>query len=159
MVHDNKTHPLKGMKASKLPKLDREKEEYSLDQMERARALVLEQLKEDLGEDYDSIIENKDAWQDEPAMYFRGSKEYELIKNKKSTAVIETTAQEFKLQKKFLQKNEKRCDKIESALDVMFKKYKERNEESSGHLAEMNEKLSNLEIEKSVFETLQMQES
>ena len=40
MVHDNKTHPLKGMKASKLPKLDREKEEYSLDQMERARALV-----------------------------------------------------------------------------------------------------------------------
>ena len=62
-------------------------------------------------------------------MYFRGSKEYDLIKNKKSTAVIETTAQEFKLQKKFLQKNVKRCAKIESALDIMFKKYKERDAE------------------------------
>ena len=154
MTHDNKMHPLKGMKASKLPRLEREKEEYSLDQMQRARDLVEEQLREELGEDYKSIMEEKDAWEDEPAMYFRGSKEYELIKNKKSTAVIETTAQEFKLQQKVLQKNVKRCDKIESELDGMFKKYRERYEESSGLLAEKNEKLSNLQIEKSVFETL-----
>lgn len=30
MKHDNQTYPLKGMKASRLPKLGREKVEYSL---------------------------------------------------------------------------------------------------------------------------------
>ena len=31
MAHDNKTYPLKGMKASKLPALQRKKVEYSSD--------------------------------------------------------------------------------------------------------------------------------
>ena len=33
MKHDNQTYPLKGMKASRLPKLGREKVEYSLEQL------------------------------------------------------------------------------------------------------------------------------
>ena len=37
MVHDNKTYPLKGMKASKLPSLDRQKVQYSSLQLEKAR--------------------------------------------------------------------------------------------------------------------------
>ena len=102
MVHDNKNHPLKGMKSSKLPKLVNEKKEYSLDLLERARELIEDQLKAAIGEEYNSIIENKQDFDDDSAMYFRGSKEYELINNKKNTAVIETTAHDFKLQKKFL---------------------------------------------------------
>ena len=34
MAHDNKTYPLKGMKTSKLPKLARSKDEYSLEQLQ-----------------------------------------------------------------------------------------------------------------------------
>ena len=30
LTHDNRTHPLKGMKASRLPKLGRDKEQYEL---------------------------------------------------------------------------------------------------------------------------------
>ena len=33
MAHDNQNYPLKGMKASKLPKLARSKEQYSLEQL------------------------------------------------------------------------------------------------------------------------------
>ena len=63
------------------------------------------------------------------------------------------------MQKKFLQKNVKKCDKIESSLNIMFKKYKEKSAEQANQLAEMNVKKSNVDIEKSVIETLQMQES
>ena len=112
-----------------------------------------------MGRDYESIIEDKHTFDDNSAMYFRGSQEYDLIKNKKNTAVIETTAHDFKLQKKFLEKKVKRCDKIESELNATLKKYKRHDVDSTNLLAEMNGKLSNLQIEKSVFETLQMQES
>lgn len=37
LAHDNKTYPLRGMKASRLPKLARVKVEYSLQQMAHAR--------------------------------------------------------------------------------------------------------------------------
>ena len=57
MVHDNKNHPLKGMKSSKLPRLGRDKVEYSLEMMERARNLIEEQLRVDMGEDYESVME------------------------------------------------------------------------------------------------------
>ena len=54
-----------------------------------------------MGADYDSIMQVSDTWPEEDqAMYFRQSKEYDLIKNKKSTAVIETKSHEFSLQKK-----------------------------------------------------------
>jgi hypothetical protein len=62
-------------------------------------------------------------------MYFRQSKQFDLTKNRKTAAVIETTSQEFAVQKKFLQKNVKKCDKIESSLNIMFKKYKEKSAE------------------------------
>ena len=40
MAHDNKTYPLKGMKTSKLPKLSRGKEEYSLEKLQQARQMI-----------------------------------------------------------------------------------------------------------------------
>lgn len=40
MAHDNKTYPLKGMKTSKLPKLSRSKEEYSLEKLQQARQMI-----------------------------------------------------------------------------------------------------------------------
>lgn len=44
MVHDNKNYPLKGMKASKLPSLKiAEKQEYSSEQLEKARQSISEQ--------------------------------------------------------------------------------------------------------------------
>lgn len=50
MVNDNKKYPQKGMKKDKLPKVTREKENFSLEVMEHARNLVEEQLKADLGD-------------------------------------------------------------------------------------------------------------
>ena len=56
MVNDNEKYPQKGMKKDKLPKVTREKENFSLEVMEHARNLVEEQLKADLGDQYESII-------------------------------------------------------------------------------------------------------
>ena len=56
MVNDNKKYPQRGMKKDKLPKLTREKEDFSLEMMERARNLVEEQLKTDMGDNYEPII-------------------------------------------------------------------------------------------------------
>ena len=72
MVNDNKKYPQKGMKRDKLPQVCREKEDFSLDMMERARNLVEEQLKVDLGDQYEAIVSRNEAIPDEePAMYFR----------------------------------------------------------------------------------------
>ena len=89
--------------------------------MDRARNLIEEQLKFDLGDDYDSILETKTEDSEPLGMYFRGSKEYDLIQNKKSTVVIDNIAHEFRSQKNFLKKNVKKCQKIESTLNDMFK--------------------------------------
>ena len=40
MVHDNTKHPLKGMKAGKLPKVPRSKQQFSSEQLEKARQLI-----------------------------------------------------------------------------------------------------------------------
>ena len=50
-----------------------------------------------MGAEYDSIIlhPNDLSTDEDQAMYFRQSKEYDIIKNKKTTAVIETKSQEF----------------------------------------------------------------
>lgn len=40
MVHDNQMYPLKGMKPSRLPKLKRQKTQYTFEQLQKARALI-----------------------------------------------------------------------------------------------------------------------
>ena len=46
MVHDNRTYPLKGMKASKLPTVQRQKVDYSSDQLNKARQMIAAQAEE-----------------------------------------------------------------------------------------------------------------
>ena len=46
MVHDNSKYPLKGMKSSRLPKLGREKIQYTQEELEHARTLIDSQAKE-----------------------------------------------------------------------------------------------------------------
>ena len=43
MAHDNKQYPLKAMKASQLPRLNREKTQYTLEQLQKAKDLITEQ--------------------------------------------------------------------------------------------------------------------
>lgn len=45
MVHDNMKFPLKGMKASRLPALDRQKTEYSHSQLKKARIMIEEEAR------------------------------------------------------------------------------------------------------------------
>ena len=89
MAHDNKTYPQKGMKASQLPKTDREKQYFGLDELQRARDLIDSELEGKILDTDNSV------WEEAPAMYFRQNKEYAFVKDKKPIAIIENTKQNY----------------------------------------------------------------
>ena len=64
LAHDNRTHPQKGMKASQLPQVNRDKAQYSLDEIQRARDLIDSEL--------GNIVEpDHSVWESDTAMYFK----------------------------------------------------------------------------------------
>lgn len=131
MVHDNKNFPLKGMKASRLPKIAREKTQYSSTQLENARQMILEQA-EKMG-----LIKEDDTWPEhleKEFMYFRDSQTLKSAKGQPKKDVVSNMKQSLAIQNKLIDKEIKKCGKYGQALDVMFKKYQLIAQESGSQL-------------------------
>ena len=92
-------------------------------------------------------------------MYFRQSKEYAFVKDKKPIAIIENTKQNYQNQRKQLLKNIKNCHKLEQIIDAEQQKYYSHAKSNAKKLNELNAELSTKHIEKGVFEVLHMRES
>ena len=67
MAHDNKQYPLKAMKASQLPRLNREKTQYTLEQLQKAKDLIAERAAELMAGDtsLESIDYTYKPWKDD----------------------------------------------------------------------------------------------
>ena len=155
MVHDNSKYPLKGMKAKNLPKLGREKIQYSQEELERARELI------------DSEAKEMGAYLDEP-WPAELDKEYIFLKDKmqlvklseaKSKEVVSDLRHQLALRNKQIEKEVKRSTKYGKVMDVMFKKYGEIAKSNTEQLQEMASDRADKLIEKEVFSTLHTLES
>ena len=63
MAHDNKQYPLKAMKASQLPRLNRDKTQYTLEQLQKAKDLIAERAAELMADD--TSLESIELWKDD----------------------------------------------------------------------------------------------
>ena len=125
MTSDNKKYPAKGMKVKHLPKEIPEPRQYSLDQLKLARQLIEDSVKAPEFVRWPAVTEDSN--------------------NSRDPARI------FSAELKIMQKEVKRCQKNEGALEVMFKRYKEIASENSQKMIDLNSERDRLSIEHSVF--------
>jgi len=118
MVHDNQKYPLRGMKASRLPDLKRQKTQYSSTELDSARQMIREEA-ERMG-----LIKDDEQWPehlDNEMIYSKDN----LVSRKSCSkdAIVSHLKHTLGLQNKLIEKEAKKCGKYGQAIEVMFKKY------------------------------------
>ena len=87
-------------------------------------------------------------------MYFAKGKELDLIVNHKADEVVANLQHRLNLTNKSVTKEAKKCKNYGDAIDVMFKRYRERGRQHRDALYSLSADKANKVIEKEIFQTL-----
>ena len=128
--HDNKNHPLKGMKPITM-------QTAKIVLSEKERNQIQQLIDEEIAKTCRKTEINWDQIE-KTFMYFKQTKEYDAIENRSLSEMMETLKETFVQSQNLMEKELTRCQKTEKALEVMYKMYFTKDAAFKDKMKELN---------------------